>query len=152
MSDKNKNVFERQINRLKRVLKVSTDIGLGKALGISHQAVTAARRRNRIPLKWFIRLQEKYQLSANFILKGAEEQRTISAGDDDDFNRFPKCTGDTPEEQLSKCFRKYIRAKASLSGIKLTRNEIDTVYDGITDGINAILEQIVLDIDELNRN
>ena len=71
-------IFERMLKTIGSV----ADNALAKALGLSSQAVSEARRKRKIPPAWAITLAEKYQVSLDWLLFGRDPARTgESAGE-----------------------------------------------------------------------
>jgi phage repressor protein C with HTH and peptisase S24 domain len=62
--------FEAKINRIMEAVGANSDTELGKALGITPQSVTAARRREKIPPSWYEYLFEELNVSVDWILNG----------------------------------------------------------------------------------
>ncbi|WP_268870069.1 LexA family transcriptional regulator [Desulfovibrio sp. X2] len=67
--------FEERLKRLMHALEVDNASELAKALGIKHQAVSAARKRRQVPLNWLMHVSEARCVSLDWLLFGQGEMR-----------------------------------------------------------------------------
>ena len=66
--------------RMHTTIGSAADNALAKALGLSAQAVSEARRKQKIPPAWAITLARKYQVSLDWLLFGRDPAGTGNAG------------------------------------------------------------------------
>ena len=69
-------IFERMLKTIGSV----ADNALAKALGLSAQAVSEARRKQKIPPAWTITLADKYQVSLDWLFFGHAPVRSEDSG------------------------------------------------------------------------
>lgn len=75
---KNQNADE-IIDRLKGIMKVDTDIELANKLGISRQAIAAARKFERVPNSWLRRVSNDYGVALDWLKDGIGAPPIINA-------------------------------------------------------------------------
>lgn len=67
--------FGERLRRLMHALRVDSGSGLAKALGIKHQAVSAARKRQQVPINWMLHVSEVKGISLDWLLYGQGDMR-----------------------------------------------------------------------------
>lgn len=72
--------FEERLKRLMHALEVDSGSELSKALGIKHQAVSAARKRRQVPFNWMLHVSEAKGISLDWLLYGQGEIRLPGDG------------------------------------------------------------------------
>ncbi len=72
--------FDERLRRLMGALEVDTGSELAKALGIKHQAVSAARKRRQVPINWMLHISEAKGISLDWLLYGQGEIRLPGEG------------------------------------------------------------------------
>ncbi|MGD9947640.1 MAG: hypothetical protein AB7U29_04070 [Desulfobulbus sp.] len=60
--------FEDLFKKIKKISKGKNQKGVAQALGISPQAITDAKRKNKIPETWFDIIEEKFGLSKDELI------------------------------------------------------------------------------------
>lgn len=72
-------MFEEQLARLRTAAGVKNDSELARKLRISHQSISNARKRERLPETWVTQLANEFGLSVDWILYGAGTMRRQQA-------------------------------------------------------------------------
>lgn len=72
--------FGERLRRLMHALRVDSGSGLAKALGIKHQAVSAARKRQQVPINWMLHVSEVKAISLDWLLYGQGDMRMPGEG------------------------------------------------------------------------
>jgi len=70
--------FENLFKKIKKISRGKNQKGVAQALGISPQAITDAKRKNKIPETWFDIIEEKFGLSKDELIR--YEDRSIARG------------------------------------------------------------------------
>ena len=70
--------FEDLFKKIKKISRGKNQKGVALALGISPQAITDAKRKNKIPETWFDIIEEKFGLSKDELIR--YEDRSIARG------------------------------------------------------------------------
>lgn len=70
--------FEDLFKKIKKISRGKNQKGVAQALGISPQAITDAKRKNKIPETWFDIIEEKFGLSKDELIR--YEDRSIARG------------------------------------------------------------------------
>ena len=65
--------LDEQLARLKQVANVDTDTALAHLLGITQGGFFNAKKRNRIPYRWFVAISTKYGVNLDWLISGKEE-------------------------------------------------------------------------------
>ena len=63
------------LERMLKTIGSANDNALAKAVGVSAQAVSEARRKNRVPPSWAITLAKEYPASLDWLLLGRKSSR-----------------------------------------------------------------------------
>ena len=63
------------LERMLKTVGTSADNALAKALGVTAQAVSEARRRQKVPPAWSITLAKRYQVSLDWLMLGIDPMR-----------------------------------------------------------------------------
>lgn len=63
-------ILDDQIARLKEVTGLKTDTALGKMLGLCSGAVFSAKRRGRVPNRWFVIISRRYNVNLEWLISG----------------------------------------------------------------------------------
>ena len=80
------------LERLLRVAKVRRDAQLAAVLGVSPQAISQARKKDRIPESWLVRVAARYHLPVEWLLYGEGEEALTpvhGSGEDQGGSRSP---------------------------------------------------------------
>lgn len=64
--------IEAQLSRLKRAAGVGTDTALAARLGITQGGISSAKKRGRLPYKWFVKISGECGVSVEWLLSGRE--------------------------------------------------------------------------------
>ena len=85
--------FEDLFKKIKKISRGKNQKGVAQALGISPQAITDAKRKNKIPETWFDIIEEKFGLSKDELIR--YEDRSTTRG-----SAFfsPTASGQYPEK------------------------------------------------------
>ncbi len=67
--------FESRMRRLSTAVNAASDTELAKALGITHQSVSSARKRRSFPSGWLTEICERFSVSADWLLWGTGPMR-----------------------------------------------------------------------------
>ena len=60
--------FENLFKKIKKISRGKNQKGVAQSLGISPQAITDAKRKNKIPETWFDIIEEKFGLSKDELI------------------------------------------------------------------------------------
>ncbi|MDD2466503.1 MAG: hypothetical protein PHI97_21105 [Desulfobulbus sp.] len=71
--------FENLFKKIKKISRGKNQKGVAQALGISPQAITDAKRKNKIPETWFDMIEEKFGLSKDELIR-YEDRSTTRGG------------------------------------------------------------------------
>lgn len=63
---------EAQLVRLKRAVGVSTDTALAKWLGITQGGISSAKKRGRLPNRWFVKISKECGVPLDWLISGRE--------------------------------------------------------------------------------
>ena len=63
--------FDEQLKRLKKISGAETDTALTTLLGVKASGVYNAKKRGRIPHKWFVMISTRYSASLEWLVSGA---------------------------------------------------------------------------------
>lgn len=66
----NQSPFDAQLARLKEACGVKTDSDLARILGITPGGFSGARRRGKIPHKWFVYVASTYKVDIDWLISG----------------------------------------------------------------------------------
>lgn len=84
--------FEDRIERIMIATKSYSDTDLARALEITPQSVTAAKRKGKIPPFWYEFISNKFKISADWLLYGGEVKHITSLSfQDNDLKIQPAC-------------------------------------------------------------
>ena len=77
-------IFEQQLERLKKACGVGSDTAFAQYLGIRQGSVSGAKQKRRLPYAWFFQVAEKTGISADWLFFGRsalqiDEESTESA-------------------------------------------------------------------------
>ncbi len=68
--------FEDLFKKIKKISRGKNQKGVAQALGISPQAITDAKRKNKIPETWFDIIEEKFGLSKDELIRYEDRSTT----------------------------------------------------------------------------
>lgn len=66
-----RNQFNARLIRLQTAAEVDNQAALADVLGISKQAVSAAKTKGQIPVDWFITINERFDVSLDWLITGS---------------------------------------------------------------------------------
>jgi len=142
---------------LKRMLKAigsTADNALAKALGVTAQAVSEARRKQKVPPAWGIALAKQYPVSLDWLLLGAGPMRPDSQDPSPDVDiilipiveavlsaghgSFETSTG----SERKHAFRSdFLRRKGNAARMVLMRVDGDSMAPAIKSGDMVLIDQ-----------
>ena len=120
--------FEDLFKKIKKISRVKNQKGVAQALGISPQAITDAKRKNKIPETWFDIIEEKFGLSKDELIR-YEDRSTTRGG------AFlnPTASGQYPEkdsyDQIMDEFFELIKEWQVEENGRSTRTAIDFIQE-----------------------
>jgi len=80
--------FDQRIDRLKQAVEAQNDSDLAKKLGVSHQSVASARKRQQVPVGWVAEVAARYGISADWILFGDRNLQSGGFEQEGDFDEY----------------------------------------------------------------
>lgn len=94
------------IQRLMTATSSKTESALASAIGISHQAVYSARKKESVPAAWIFEVSQRHGISADWLLFGIGSMR-LDAGDrtqaDQENSGEPSITPSANIDACSRC-------------------------------------------------
>ena len=90
----NQSPFDAQLARLKEACGVKTDSDLARILGITPGGFSGARRRGKIPHKWFVYVASTYKVDIDWLISGLLTCHVTHPKDVED------CRADSPTWKL----------------------------------------------------
>ena len=120
--------FEDLFKKIKKISRGKNQKGVAQALGISPQAITDAKRKNKIPETWFDIIEEKFGLSKDELIR-YEDRSTTRGG------AFlnPTASGQYPEkdsyDQIMDEFFELIKEWQVEENGRSTRTAIDFIQE-----------------------
>ena len=120
--------FEYLFKKIKKISRGKNQKGVAQALGISPQAITDAKRKNKIPQTWFDIIEEKFGLSKDELIR--YEDRSTTRG-----SAFfsPTASGQYPEkdsyDQIMDEFFELIKEWQVEENGRSTRTAIDFIQE-----------------------
>ncbi len=120
--------FEDLFKKIKKISRGKNQKGVAQALGISPQAITDAKRKNKIPETWFDIIEEKFGLSKDELIR--YEDRSTTRG-----SAFfsPTASGQYPErdsyDQIMDEFFELIKEWQVEENGRSTRTAIDFIQE-----------------------
>lgn len=123
--------FEDLFKKIRKISKGKNQKGVAQALGISPQAITDAKRKNRIPETWFDIIEEKFGLSKDELIR-FEDHSTKREGRGGAYFNLA-ASGQYPEkdsyDQLMDEFFELIKEWQVEENGRSTRTAIDFIQE-----------------------
>jgi len=120
--------FENLFKKIKKISRGKNQKGVAQALGISPQAITDAKRKNKIPETWFDMIEEKFGLSKDELIR-YEDHSTTRGG----AFLSPTASGQYPEkdsyDQIMDEFFELIKEWQVEESGRSTRTAIDFIQE-----------------------
>jgi len=123
--------FENLFKKIKKISRGKNQKGVAQSLGISPQAITDAKRKNKIPETWFDIIEEKFGLSKDELIR--LEDHSTKVGGRGGVHFSPATSGQYPEkdsyEQLMDEFFELVKEWQVEENGRSTRTAIDFIQE-----------------------
>jgi len=123
--------FEDLFKKIKKISRGKNQKGVAQSLGISPQAITDAKRKNKIPETWFDIIEEKFGLSKDELIRLEDHSTKIGGRGGSHFNTA--ASGQYPEkdsyEQLMDEFFELVKEWQVEENGRSTRTAIDFIQE-----------------------
>jgi len=123
--------FENFFKKIKKISRGKNQKGVAQSLGISPQAITDAKRKNKIPETWFDIIEEKFGISKDELIRLEDHSTKIGGRGGAHFN--PAASGQYPEkdsyEQLMDEFFELVKEWQVEENGRSTRTAIDFIQE-----------------------
>jgi len=123
--------FENFFKKIKKISRGKNQKGVAQSLGISPQAITDAKRKNKIPETWFDIIEEKFGISKDELIRLEDHSTKIGGRGGAHFN--PAASGQYPEkdsyEQLMDEFFELVKEWQVEENGRNTRAAIDFIQE-----------------------
>jgi len=123
--------FENLFKKIKKISRGKNQKGVAQSLGISPQAITDAKRKDKIPETWFDIIEEKFGLSKDELIRLEDHSTKVVGRGGAHFN--PAASGQYPEkdsyEQLMDEFFELVKEWQVEENGRSTRTAIDFIQE-----------------------
>lgn len=123
--------FENLFKKIKKISRGKNQKGVAQSLGISPQAITDAKRKNKIPETWFDIIEEKFGISKDELLRLEDHSTNVGGRGGAHFS--PAASGQYPEkdsyEQLMDEFFELVKEWQVEENGRNTRTAIDFIQE-----------------------
>ena len=123
--------FENLFKKIKKISRGKNQKGVAQSLGISPQAITDAKRKNKIPETWFDIIEEKFGLSKDELIHLEDHSTKVGGRGGAHFS--PAASGQYPEkdsyEQLMDEFFELVKEWQIEENGRSTRTAIDFIQE-----------------------
>ena len=123
--------FENLFKKIKKISRGKNQKGVAQSLGISPQAITDAKRKNKIPETWFDIIEEKFGFSKDELIRLEDYSTKVGGRGGAHFS--PASSGQYPEkdsyEQLMDEFFELVKEWQIEENGRSTRTAIDFIQE-----------------------